>query len=61
MNISVANLERWIYANTSFTSTQAKQFCDNFSSDQLWEIIALIESAYEAGFDDGKKSAEVTQ
>lgn len=52
---SPATLERDIYANTAWTSAQARQFAESFASDQLWEICALLEAMYEAGFEDGAK------
>lgn len=48
-------LERWLVRNTSFTTDQSRRFVEKLVAAGLEdEVVALVESAYEAGREDGQ-------
>ncbi|MCM5682930.1 hypothetical protein M8A51_25690 [Schlegelella sp. S2-27] len=53
--MQIHNLAQWLYQNTSFTSDQAREFVDGLTGEQQAIAIAALESAFEAGVEEGKK------
>jgi hypothetical protein len=57
MQIAQSELASWIYTNTSFTTEQAREFVRWLNDEQQQVVIAALEGAYEAGFNDGADHA----
>lgn len=48
-------LQRWLVRNTSFTSEQSRKFVEQLAQAGIEdEVVAIVESAYEAGREDGQ-------
>lgn len=49
-------LQRWLVRNTSYTSEQSRKFVEQLAEAGLEdEVVALLESVYEAGREDGQR------
>lgn len=62
MNASVhraGGLERWLTRNTSLTSSQSRALVNKLAEAGLEdEVVAVVESAFEAGYDEAKKEQQ---